>query len=85
MLSSRLRPINGIFREFSTQISVSPPLSPVSTSETSVQFYRTTWPYNPEDSHLYVPHHENLKSYKISISVSHETMHASRSSNFAPS
>jgi hypothetical protein len=23
-----------------------------STSETSVNFYQTTWSYNPEDSHL---------------------------------
>jgi hypothetical protein len=25
-----------------------------STSETSVNFYQTTWRYNPDDSHLHV-------------------------------
>jgi hypothetical protein len=25
-------------------------------------FYQTTWRYNPEDSHLHICHHENLKS-----------------------
>jgi hypothetical protein len=34
-----------------------------STSETLVNFYQTTWRYNPEDSHLHTHHHENLKSY----------------------
>jgi hypothetical protein len=34
-----------------------------SISETSVNFYQTTWRYNPEDSHLHTWHHENLKSY----------------------
>jgi hypothetical protein len=32
------------------------------TSET-VNFYQTTWLYNPEDSHLCTHHRENLKSY----------------------
>jgi hypothetical protein len=33
-----------------------------STSETSVNFYQTAWCYNPEDNHLYIRCHENLKS-----------------------
>jgi hypothetical protein len=32
-----------------------------STSETSVNFYRTTRRYNPEDSHLHTRRRENLK------------------------
>jgi hypothetical protein len=35
-----------------------------STSETSVNF-QTTRRYNPEDSHLYIRHRENLKSLFI--------------------
>jgi hypothetical protein len=31
-----------------------------STSETSVNFYQTTWRNNPEDSHLHIRHRENL-------------------------
>jgi hypothetical protein len=31
-------------------------------SETLVNFYQTTWSYNPEDSHLCTHCHENLKS-----------------------
>jgi hypothetical protein len=34
-----------------------------STSETSVNFYQTTWHNNPEDSHLHIHCHENLKSH----------------------
>jgi hypothetical protein len=34
-----------------------------STSETSVNFYQTTWRFNPEDSHLHNHHHDKLKSY----------------------
>jgi hypothetical protein len=34
-----------------------------STSETSVNFYQTTWRYDPEDSHLHTRRRENLKSY----------------------
>jgi hypothetical protein len=34
------------------------------TSETLVNFYQTTWHYNPEDSHLHTHRRENLKSYK---------------------
>jgi 7-cyano-7-deazaguanine synthase in queuosine biosynthesis len=34
-----------------------------STSEVSVNFYQTTWCYNPEDSHLHTRRCENLKSY----------------------
>jgi hypothetical protein len=33
------------------------------SSETLVNFYQTTWCYNPEDSHLCTHCHENLKSY----------------------
>jgi hypothetical protein len=33
-----------------------------STSETLVNFYHTTWCYNPEDSHLHTYRCENLKS-----------------------
>jgi hypothetical protein len=33
------------------------------TSETLVNFYQTTWCYNPEDSHLHTLRRENLKSY----------------------
>jgi hypothetical protein len=35
----------------------------VRTSETLVNFYQTTWRYNPEDSHLCIHCRENLKSY----------------------
>jgi hypothetical protein len=31
-----------------------------STSEMSVKFYQTTWPNNPEDSHLHTRRRENL-------------------------
>jgi hypothetical protein len=34
------------------------------TSETLVNFYRTTRCYNPEDSNLHTHRRENLKSYK---------------------
>jgi hypothetical protein len=33
------------------------------TSETLVNFYQTTWRYNPDDSHLRTHRRENLKSY----------------------
>jgi hypothetical protein len=33
------------------------------TSKTLVNFYQTTWRYNPEDSHLRTHRRENLKSY----------------------
>jgi hypothetical protein len=36
-----------------------------STSETSVNFYQTTWHYNPEDSHLHSRRCENLKSHAL--------------------
>jgi hypothetical protein len=35
-----------------------------STSETSVNFYQTTWCKKPEDSHLHTRHRENLKSHQ---------------------
>jgi hypothetical protein len=33
------------------------------SSETSVNFYQTTWHNNPEDSHLHTQCYENLKSH----------------------
>jgi hypothetical protein len=36
-----------------------------STSETSVNFYRTTRRNKPEDSHLYTRRRENLKSHSF--------------------
>jgi hypothetical protein len=33
------------------------------TSETSVNFYRATWLYNPEDGHLRTHSRDNVKSY----------------------
>jgi hypothetical protein len=38
-----------------------------STSETSVNFYQTTWHNIPEDNHLHTRHHENLKSNPILV------------------
>jgi hypothetical protein len=38
-----------------------------STSEMSVNFYQTTWRYNPEDSYLHTCCYENLKSYNIEV------------------
>jgi hypothetical protein len=35
------------------------------TSEKSVNVYRTTWHYNPEDSHFRTRRRENLKSYEL--------------------
>jgi hypothetical protein len=35
----------------------------VSTSETSVNFYKTTQRKIPEDSHLHTRRHENLRSH----------------------
>jgi hypothetical protein len=34
-----------------------------STSETSVNFYQSTRRYNPEESHIYIRRHEDLKSH----------------------
>jgi hypothetical protein len=36
-----------------------------STSETSVNFYQTTWRNVPEDSHFHNLRRENLKSHKL--------------------
>jgi hypothetical protein len=41
---------------------------PVNTSETSVNFYQTTRPNNPEESHLYTRRRENLKSHLERVS-----------------
>jgi hypothetical protein len=38
-------------------------LEAASTSETSLNFYQTTWHNNPEDSHLQTRRRENLKSH----------------------
>jgi hypothetical protein len=35
------------------------------TSEKLVNFYKTTWRYNPEDSYLHTHRRENLKSYNV--------------------
>jgi hypothetical protein len=35
------------------------------TSETLVNFYQTTWCYNPEDSNLHTHRRENLKFYLL--------------------
>jgi hypothetical protein len=35
-----------------------------SASETSVNFYRTVWRNNPENSHLHTSSRENLKSHE---------------------
>jgi hypothetical protein len=44
------------------------------TSETLVNFYQTTWRYNPEDSHLRTHRRENLKSYvKDEVSAPYKT------------
>jgi hypothetical protein len=40
-----------------------------STSETSVNFYQTTRPNNPEDSHLHTRRRKNLKSHKYPYST----------------
>jgi hypothetical protein len=37
------------------------------TSETLVNFYQTTWCYNPEDIYLRTHRRENLKSYKCNV------------------
>jgi hypothetical protein len=36
-------------------------------SETLVNFYQTTWRYNPENSHLRTHCRENLKSYRARL------------------
>jgi hypothetical protein len=39
-----------------------------------VNFYQTTWRYNPEDSHLRTHRRENLKSYfEILFSLTHSS------------
>jgi hypothetical protein len=37
------------------------------TSEMLVNFYQTTWRYNPEDSHVRTHRRENLKSYQSGL------------------
>jgi hypothetical protein len=36
-----------------------------SASVTSVNFYQTTRRNNPEDSHLHIRRHENVKSHSV--------------------
>jgi hypothetical protein len=43
----------------------------VSTSATSVSFYRTTRRNIPEDSHLHIRCRENLKSHSVDVSLHH--------------
>jgi hypothetical protein len=43
------------------------------TSEMLVNFYPTTWCYNPEDSHLHTHHRENKKSYSVCFIFVHFT------------
>jgi hypothetical protein len=40
-----------------------------STFEMSVNFYRTTRRYNPENSNLHTRRRENLRSYQVCISL----------------
>jgi hypothetical protein len=40
----------------------------VSTSETLVNFYQTTWHYNSEDSRFHTCSHENMKSHRQILS-----------------
>jgi hypothetical protein len=37
----------------------------ISSSETSVNTYQTTWHNTPQDSHIHTHHRENLKSHKV--------------------
>jgi hypothetical protein len=43
-----------------------------STSETSVNFYKTTRRNNPEDSHLHIRRRENLKSQLVRLIIEFE-------------
>jgi hypothetical protein len=49
----------------SGQLLIALMLEAARTSETLVNFYQTTWCYNPEDSHLRTHSRENLKSYVL--------------------
>jgi hypothetical protein len=40
-----------------------------SISETSVNFYQTTWRNNPEDSHLHARRRENLITHQTSEDI----------------
>jgi hypothetical protein len=46
-----------------------PMMKAASTSDTLVNFYRITRPYNPEYSQLHTHHRENLKSHKMYIYI----------------
>jgi hypothetical protein len=41
------------------------------TSETSVNFYQSTWRCKPEDGHLHTHHGKNHKSYFVNIIYNH--------------
>jgi hypothetical protein len=49
-----------------------------STSETSINFYQTTWCNNPEDSHLHTCCHENVKSHSLSKMLDINMAHHSK-------
>jgi hypothetical protein len=42
--------------------TIAPMMEGIRTSETSVNFYPTTWRNIPEDSHFHIRRHQNLKS-----------------------
>jgi hypothetical protein len=44
----------------------------VSTSETTVNFYKNTWCNIPEDSYLHTRHCKNLKSHLINLLTDRE-------------
>jgi hypothetical protein len=54
--------LNKQYRAVKTGRFIALLMEAVSTSETSVNFYQTTQPNNPEDSHLHTRHRENIKS-----------------------
>jgi hypothetical protein len=43
-------------------------MAAASTSQTLINFYQTTWFYNPEDSHL----HERLTSHKTNLKAARD-------------
>jgi hypothetical protein len=53
----------GISEVLATFIIITLMMEVASTSETLVNFYQTAWHNNPENSHLYTRHCDNLKSH----------------------
>jgi hypothetical protein len=51
-----------VFTLVKTKTNLETLMEAARTSKMLVNFYHTTWRYNPEDSHLRT-HRENLKSY----------------------